>query len=164
MREKIYICSPCRGKNYEDNIENAITWSSQVFRLGFLPVTPHIYFTRFLSDENSEERAAALEIGRELLQECSEVWVFGLDSPSEGMQAEIAQAIRCGIPVRDGDEILSGMKKSEHDDEIDARLYAAGAKRYARRRDPELVAAFEMLQKNVLDDFDRWLKRQQPRG
>lgn len=113
MREKIYICSPCRGENYDDNIENAITWSAQVFRLGFLPVTPHIYFTRFLSDENSEERAAALEIGRELLQECSEVWVFGaLDNPSEGMKAEIAQAIRCGIPVRDGQaEVMKRTKE-----------------------------------------------------
>ena len=103
MRKKIYICSPCRGENYDDNIDNAITWSGEVFRLGFLPVTPHIYFTRFLSDENSEERAAALAIGKELLQECSEVWVFGaLDNPSEGMKGEIAHAIRLGIPVRDG--------------------------------------------------------------
>ena len=37
---------------------------------------------------------------------------------------------------------------------------AAGAERYARRRDPEVVAACEVLQKKVLDDFDRWLKRQ----
>ena len=102
MRKKIYICSPCRGKNYEDNIDNAITWTGEVFRLGYLPVTPHIYFTRFLSDENSEERAAALDVGKELLQECSEVWVFGIDNPSEGMKGEIAHAIRLGIPVRDG--------------------------------------------------------------
>ena len=64
MRKKIYICSPCRGKNYEDNIDNAITWTGEVFRLGYLPVTPHIYFTRFLSDENSKERAEALAIGK----------------------------------------------------------------------------------------------------
>lgn len=113
MRKKIYICSPCRGKNYDDNIDNAIMWSGEVFRLGFLPVTPHIYFTRFLSDENSEERAAALAIGKELLQECSEVWVFGaLDNPSEGMKGEIAHAIRLGIPVRDGHaEILKRTKE-----------------------------------------------------
>ena len=102
MRKKIYICSPCRGKNYEDNIDNAITWTGEVFRLGYLPVTPHIYFTRFLSDENNKERAEALAIGKELLQECSEVWVFGIDNPSEGMKGEIAHAIRLGIPVRDG--------------------------------------------------------------
>ena len=113
MRKKIYICSPCRGKNYDDNIDNAITWSGEVFRLGFLPVTPHIYFTRFLSDENKEERAAALAIGKELLQECSEVWVFGdLDNPSEGMKGEIAHAIRLGIPVKDGRlEVLKRTKE-----------------------------------------------------
>ena len=102
MRKKIYICSPCRGENYDDNIDNAIMWTGEVFRLGYLPVTPHIYFTRFLNDENSKERAEALAIGKELLQECSEVWVFGIDNPSEGMKGEIAHAIRCGIPVRDG--------------------------------------------------------------
>lgn len=112
MRKKIYICSPCRGKNYEDNIDNAITWTGEVFRLGYLPVTPHIYFTRFLSDENSKERAEALAIGKELLQECSEVWVFGIDNPSEGMKGEIAHAIRLGIPVRDGhQEVMKRTKE-----------------------------------------------------
>jgi len=112
MRKKIYICSPCRGKNYEDNIDNAITWTGEVFRLGYLPVTPHIYFTRFLSDENNNGRAEALAIGKELLQECSEVWVFGIDNPSEGMKGEIAHAIRLGIPVRDGHaEILKRTKE-----------------------------------------------------
>lgn len=79
MRKKIYICSPCRGKNYDDNIDNAIMWSGEVFRLGFLPVTPHIYFTRFLSDENSEERAAARPSARSSCRSaprsgCSELW------------------------------------------------------------------------------------------
>ena len=112
MRKKIYICSPCRGENYDNNIDNAITWTGEVFRLGYLPVTPHIYFTRFLSDENSKERAEALAIGKELLQECSEVWVFGIDNPSEGMKGEIAHAIRLGIPVRDGhQEIMKRTKE-----------------------------------------------------
>ena len=103
---KIYICSPCRG-DYENNIENAITYTAAAFRLGFLPITPHIYFTRFLSDNVPGEREAALKAGSQLLLECAEVWVFGLDKPSEGMQAEIALAIRNGIPVKDGEQQLA---------------------------------------------------------
>ena len=66
----------------------------------------------------------AMDAGLQLLLMCSEVWVFGLDHPSEGMQAEIALAIRHGIPIIDGAEILSGKKKPERHDELDARLYA----------------------------------------
>lgn len=105
MKKLIYICSPCRG-DYENNIENAITYSGICFRAGFIPVTPHIYFTRFANDENIEERNMAMEAGAQLLLSCSEVWVFGLDHPSEGMQVEIELAKAHGIPVRDGEEIL----------------------------------------------------------
>ena len=105
MKKKIYICSPCRG-DYEKNIDNAITYSGICFRMGYIPVTPHIYFTRFMDDTNSKERSMAMDAGMQLLLECSEVWVFGLDHPSEGMQAEIELAKAHGIPIRDGERIL----------------------------------------------------------
>lgn len=124
MKKLVYICSPCRG-DYEKNIDNAATYSRAAFRKGYIPITPHLYFTRFMDDTNSKERSMAMAAGSQLLLMCSEVWVFGLDHPSEGMQAEIALAIRHGIPIIDGDEILSGKKKPEHHDELDARLYAA---------------------------------------
>lgn len=169
MKKLVYICSPCRG-DYEKNIDNAATYSRAAFKRGYIPITPHLYFTRFMDDTNDKERSMAMSAGSQLLLMCSEVWVFGLDHPSEGMQAEIALAIRHGIPIIDGDEILSGKKKPEHHDEIDARLYAAfrlncmetiakelkiplhvlqeqddlttatGAARYERRRDPEATA------------------------
>lgn len=132
MKKKIYICSPCRG-DYEKNIDNAITYSGICFRMGYIPVTPHIYFTRFADDNNSKERDMAMSAGAQLLLECSEVWVFGLDNPSEGMQAEIALAIRHGIPVRDGEEILKNRHRKKRDDSIDACNYALVAI-YRRRR------------------------------
>lgn len=186
MKKLVYICSPCRG-DYEKNIDNAATYSRAAFRKGYIPITPHLYFTRFMDDTNDKERSMAMAAGSQLLLMCSEVWVFGLDHPSEGMQAEIALAIRHGIPIIDGDEILSGKKKPEHHDEIDAILYAAaslqiakalkipphilqemqddpttasGSARYERRRDPEVAAVCEAVQKMMIDDFDRWLKRQ----
>lgn len=132
MKKKIYICSPCRG-DYEKNIDNAATYSGICFRMGYIPVTPHIYFTRFMDDTNSKERSMAMEAGKQLLLECSEVWVFGLDHPSEGMQEEIALAIRHGIPIRDGEEILKNRHRKKRDDSIDARNYALVAI-YQRRR------------------------------
>ena len=132
MKKLIYICSPCRG-DYETNIDNAITYSGICFRMGYIPVTPHIYFTRFMDDTNSKERSMAMDAGMQLLLECSEVWVFGLDHPSEGMQEEIALAIRHGIPIRDGEEILKNRHRKKRDDSIDARNYALVAI-YQRRR------------------------------
>ena len=132
MKKKIYICSPCRG-DYEKNIDNAATYSGICFRMGYIPVTPHIYFTRFMDDTNSKERSMAMEAGKQLLLECSEVWVFGLDHPSEGMQEEIALALRHGIPIRDGEEILKNRHRKKRDDSIDARNYALVAI-YQRRR------------------------------
>ena len=116
MKKLVYICSPCRG-DYEKNIDNAAMYSRAAFRKGYMPITQHLYFTRFMDDTNSKERSMAMTAGSQLLLMCSEVWVFGLDHPSEGMQAEIALAIRHGIPIIDGDEILSGKKKPEHRDE-----------------------------------------------
>lgn len=105
MKKLIYICSPFRGDE-ETNTDNAITYSGICFRMGYIPVTPHIYFTRFMDDSNSKERSMGMSAGLQLLTACSEVWVFGLQDPSEGMKAEIEEAKRLGIPVRDGEEIL----------------------------------------------------------
>ena len=107
-RKLIYICSPCRG-DYEANIDNAITYSGICFRAGYIPVTPHIYFTRFMNDNDIDERLDAMDAGMQLLLECSEVWVFGLDHPSEGMKAEIKVAKAHGIPIRDGEDVLREM-------------------------------------------------------
>lgn len=129
--KKVYICSPCKG-DYEKNIDNAIAYSGECFRLGYMPITPHIYFTRFLNDNNLKERSMAMAAGMQLLLECSEVWVFGLDHPSEGMQAEIAMAIRKGIPVKDGETMLKSAKTKRHD-EMDAINYAIVAIHKGRR-------------------------------
>ena len=55
----------------------------------------------------------AMSAGFQLLLMCSEVWVFGLDNPSEGMQAEIAMAVRNGIPIKDGEKILADRQRKK---------------------------------------------------
>ena len=54
-RPLAYICSPYRGDE-EANAERAREYSRQVFEAGYLPVTPHIYFSQFLSESIPEER------------------------------------------------------------------------------------------------------------
>ena len=115
-KKLVYICSPCRGDNlfdFEKNIDTAATYSREAFTRGYIPITPHLYFTRFADDTNSKERSMAMEAGCQLLLMCSEVWVFGLDHPSEGMQAEIALAIRHGIPIKDGMKMIAQKQSPE---------------------------------------------------
>lgn len=121
-KKMVYICSPCRG-DYEKNINNAVEYSRKAFRLGYIPIAPHIYFTRFMDDTNSKERSMAMNAGTQLLHLCDEVWVFGLDNPSAGMRAEIAEAIRSGIPVKDGEQ-MTASGRQKRDDALDARNYA----------------------------------------
>lgn len=45
--------------------------------------------------------------GMELLEQCSEVWVFGMENPSAGMKKEIAKANELGIPIVDAAEALT---------------------------------------------------------
>ncbi len=96
-REMLYICSPLRG-DVEQNIQNAMEYCAQAVREGYIPIAPHVMYRGMFDDEIPEERAAALEIGLQLLEKCTRMWVCG-DETSEGMQGEIDQARRAGTPV-----------------------------------------------------------------
>jgi hypothetical protein len=101
-KKLVYICSPYKGDT-ETNTQNALYYCAAAFAAGYIPIAPHVYFTRFTDDNNRKERAEGLAAGKQLLLLCSEVWVFGLDKPSKGMREEIALAIRSGIRVFDGE-------------------------------------------------------------
>ena len=101
----VYICSPFRG-DYEQNIIKAQGYCKEAINKGVLPVAPHVYFPQFLDDSSAEERGLGIYLGVQLLAYCKEVWVFGMDNPSEGMQLEIECAQQCGIPVIDAAEVL----------------------------------------------------------
>lgn len=112
MKKKlIYICSPCRGNdgNYEHNIEMAQYYCRTVMHMfpNLLPIAPHVYFTQFLDDSDPCERRMGMVAGMELLEQCSEVWVFGMENPSAGMKKEIAKANELGIPIVDTAEALT---------------------------------------------------------
>ena len=86
--KKIFICSPLRG-NIEENIERAKGYSREVVLAGHIPITPHIYFTQFLNDDDPKEREIGMKMGRKLLETCDEMWIYG--EPTEGMLLEIKQ-------------------------------------------------------------------------
>ena len=104
-RRLVYICSPYKG-DYIRNTIQAHKYCSFAVEMGYLPIAPHIYFTIFLCDRIPAERTIGMEMGLQLLEVCEEVWVFGLQSPSAGMAAEILRAAELGMPIRDGWELV----------------------------------------------------------
>lgn len=102
---KIYVCSPLRG-DIDGNIARAAEYCRQVSGLGYLPIAPHVYLTRFLDDTVPAERAVGLQSGLEPLKLCEQLWAFPLDNPTEGMEGEIRLADELGIPVCDGFKML----------------------------------------------------------
>lgn len=115
MRKKfVYICSPCRG-DMEKNIIKAQGYCREAVELypDVVPIAPHVYCTQFLDDTNTDERAVGMEIGIALLDMCDEIWVYGIENPSEGMQREIEYATEHGITVRDATEIYKAVELPE---------------------------------------------------
>ena len=107
MRKKlVYICSPCRG-DIEKNIEKAQHYCREAVELwdDVIPIAPHVYFTQFLDDTKPEERTAGMDMGLSLLAMCDELWVYGIENPSEGMRNEIEYAKQHQIPIRDAVEL-----------------------------------------------------------
>ncbi len=82
----VFICSPFQGK--PENIEKAKQYCRFALEHGCIPLAPHIYFSQFMDDNNSEERRKALEMNKKLLEFCDELWIFG-EEITEGMREEI---------------------------------------------------------------------------
>ena len=59
-----------------------------------------------------------MELGISLLGICSELWVYGMDNPSEGMKAEIEYAKEHGILVRDAAEAYQSAGSETPDTEL----------------------------------------------
>lgn len=87
FRPLVYICSPFSGDT-EYNTEQARKYSRFAYEQNVIPVTPHLLYPQFMSDNDSEERADALYFNCVLLGKCSELWVFG-DVITKGMAHEI---------------------------------------------------------------------------
>ena len=106
----IYIASPYSG-DVVQNIGFAKQACQYCIEQGHTPLAPHLLYTQMLDDSNPAERETGLELGRHILERCDEMWVCG-DRISLGMRAEIAEASRLGIPIRQiTAELISGELK-----------------------------------------------------
>ena len=98
FRPIVYICSPLSG-DVAGNQEKARLYCRYAVDKGYVPISPHIYFTQFMSDDTEKERNLAMFMDIVLLSKCAELWVFG-EAVSRGMAMKIEKAKRKGQPIR----------------------------------------------------------------
>lgn len=102
--KKVFVCSPYSG-DIEDNTKKAIHAAKIICGCGYIPIVPHLYFPRFLDENNEFERIRGIELGIELMKECDFIWLIGPEI-SAGMEYELEAAKEIGIPVKMYDEQL----------------------------------------------------------
>ena len=85
-RPMVFVCSPFAG-SVQENIQNARRYSRFAYLSGYMPITPHLMYPRFLDDKQFKERQDGMEMGLRHLDFCEEIWVFG-EHYSSGMQAD----------------------------------------------------------------------------
>ncbi len=97
-RPMVFVCSPFAG-SVQENIQNARRYSRFAYISGYMPITPHLMYPRFLDDRQFKERQDGMEMGLRLLDLSEEIWVFG-DHYSSGMQREISHALGTHMTIR----------------------------------------------------------------
>lgn len=103
--KKIFICSPYAG-DVERNVWVAETLCRLVIDQGAVPFAPHLLYTRFLDDDDPEDRQKGIACGLAFMAVCDEVWAYTGDGVSAGMEQEIKQAKSLGKQVIDWDPYL----------------------------------------------------------
>jgi len=94
---KIFICSRYSAQTDEEkahNLKIVKAMCREARNQGHLPLAPHLYFTQFLEDGIPADREAGMQMGRIWLEECQALWYDADGSMSEGMQGEIALALK----------------------------------------------------------------------
>lgn len=101
-----YVCSKYRAKNeveMQQHIMDAVEACRKVHERGNIPIAPHLYWPRFLDDNDPQDRDYGIAAGLEALKRCDEmIVIIRQEGPeeewiSQGMQAEIAAAAKMGI-------------------------------------------------------------------
>jgi len=105
----VFICSPYAGC-IKENVQNARRYSRFAYLSGYMPITPHLMYPRFLDDGQAKERLDGMDMGLRLLDLCEELRVYG-DHYSSGMQREIAHAISRFMTIRYSDRDCMEVKR-----------------------------------------------------
>jgi hypothetical protein len=86
--------------DFSNNREKAKIYSQEVYKRGFLPICVQIYLEDATGmTEQNGKREELLNLGKEMLLMCDELWIFG-DRISKGMEGEILLAAEKGIIIR----------------------------------------------------------------
>ena len=91
-----YICSPYSGDT-KRNKQYARELTARAIQLGYAPITPHLYITEGLDDNDPEQRELGLNAGIALLSVCDIIIVGIKYGISDGMEREIFKARRAGL-------------------------------------------------------------------
>ncbi|MCM1232682.1 MAG: hypothetical protein NC489_21355 [Ruminococcus flavefaciens] len=92
----VYICSPYRG-DITRNTEYARELTRIALDNGYTPITPHLYLTQVLNEEDPAQRERGMAAGAELLKHCKYIFIGSRYGISEGMLSEIQIALETGI-------------------------------------------------------------------
>ncbi len=92
----VFVCSAFRGR-VSRNTTRAISYCKQIVDEGDVPIAPHLFYPRFLSDVIAIDREAGMKCSLEILSRCDVLYHYG-DS-TEGMLREIEYAVSLGIPI-----------------------------------------------------------------
>lgn len=96
-KKRVYVASAFGG-DIKTNKANAIKYCQEVISQGFIPVASHLLYPQMLDNNNPDDREKGMQFGLDLIRSCDELWVFGDITP--GMQREITEAEKIGIPVK----------------------------------------------------------------
>ncbi len=98
-RPLVYICSPFRG-DMAGNIRKARKYCRFAIDEHMTPIATHLLYPQILGvRETKETRELALNMGRQIIRKCRELWWFG-DKPTAGMKSEIEYANRQALVIR----------------------------------------------------------------
>ena len=92
----VYICSPYSGDT-KRNKQYARELTAHAIQLGYAPITPHLYITECLDDNEPSQRDLGLNAGLALLSVCDIIIVGIKYGISVGMEREIFRARRAGL-------------------------------------------------------------------
>jgi hypothetical protein len=91
-----YICSPYSGDT-KRNKQYARELTARAIQDGYAPITPHLYITECLDDNEPSQRELGLNAGLALLSVCDIIIVGTKYGISDGMETEIFRARRLGL-------------------------------------------------------------------
>lgn len=96
--KRVFICTHYEGAR-EKHKQLARIYCRMVWDKGFFPIAPRLYLAQYLDETNKKERYTTYNIGLQVIEECTELWVFG-EVVSKIMREEIQRAAELNIPVK----------------------------------------------------------------